>query len=212
MLMSRPRTTSTHTEVANVHNYYERLVTESIFKTDSRAVSDADFLADVSCVALNHLPPRYIRHDVDMSFFMSPIEREETENKVQAAVDYALVFVKQHEDERQEITSADIITDAVDSEEDMENAIAAEANHNEKPPTSDDEKAESLTLDNDVLENGSLEASTAESDSVDSDIMTNNIEEEHSMADISVQSEDPIDEQVTITQSPETKPNEQPSV
>ena len=131
MLMSRARTTSTHTEVANVHNYYERLVTESILKTDTRAIADADFLADVSCVALNHLPPRYIRHDVDMSFFMSPVEREETEDKVQTAVDYALAFVKQHEEEQQAVTSDDIITDAVDSEKDMENAIAEEENHTE---------------------------------------------------------------------------------
>lgn len=127
MLMSRPRTASTHAEVANIHNYYERLVTESIIKTDERAIADADFLADVSCVALNHLPPRYIRHDVDMSFFMSPVEREETEDKVQTAVDYALGFVKQREEERQEFTSEDIISDAVDSEEDVEHAIAEEA-------------------------------------------------------------------------------------
>jgi hypothetical protein len=126
MLISRPRATNTHTEVANVHNYYERLVTEAIVKTDDRALSDADFLADVSCVSLNHLPPRYIRHDVDMSFFMSPVEREETEDKVQKAVDYALKFVKQHEEEQQEVTSNDIIGDAFDSEDEIEQAIAVD--------------------------------------------------------------------------------------
>jgi hypothetical protein len=126
MLISRPRTINTHTEVANVHNYYERLVTEAIVKTDDRALADADFLADVSCVSLNHLPPRYIRHDVDMSFFMSPVEREETEDKVQKAVDYALEFVKQHEEDQQEVTSDDIIGDAFDSEEEIEQAIAVD--------------------------------------------------------------------------------------
>jgi hypothetical protein len=140
--MSRPRTTSTHAEVANVHNYYERLVTESILKTDARAISDPDFLADVSCVALNHLPPRYIRHDVDMSFFMSPVEREETENKVQTAVDYAIVFVKQHEEDQQEVTPDDIIIDALDSEEDMETAIAEEENHPEVTASPSDEVVE----------------------------------------------------------------------
>ena len=218
MLMSRPRTTSTHAEVANVHNYYERLVNESILKTDTRAVDDADFLADVSCVALNHLPPRYIRHDVDMSFFMSPIEREETENKVQTAVDYALVFVKQHEDERQEISSADIITDAVDSEEDMEHAIAAEEKHNETHPSSDDKSTESLTPDNSALGNETLETSTEESDInnetdvADSDIMADSTEEEPSLADIPMPSEDDIDVQVTMTQPSENKPDEQPSL
>ena len=129
MLISRPRTINTHTEVANVHNYYERLVTEAIVKTDDRALADADFLADVSCVSLNHLPPRYIRHDVDMSFFMSPVEREETEDKVQKAVDYALEFVKQHEEDQQDVTSGDIIGDAFDSEEEIEQAIAVDDQH-----------------------------------------------------------------------------------
>jgi len=208
MLMSRPRTTSTHAEVANVHNYYERLVNESILKTDTRAVDDADFLADVSCVALNHLPPRYIRHDVDMSFFMSPIEREETENKVQTAVDYALVFVKQHEDERQEISSADIITDAVDSEEDMEHAIAAEEKHNETHPSSDDKSTESLTPDNSALGNETLETSTEESDiNNETDVADSDI-----MADIPMPPEDDIDVQVTMTQPSENKPDEQPSL
>ncbi|ODS23433.1 hypothetical protein AB835_09065 [Candidatus Endobugula sertula] len=89
-------------EVANIHNYYERLVTEVILRSDPRATKDSDFLADVSCVALNHLPPRYIRYDVDMSFFMSPIEREEIYQKVQQAVDHTLDFVVKHEQEKME--------------------------------------------------------------------------------------------------------------
>lgn len=101
MLMSRPRASSNHMEVASVHNYYERLVAEAISHSSPRAPTDTDFMADVSCVALNHLPPRYIRHDVDMSFFMSPVEREETANKVQQAVDHAIKFVEAHEKEKQ---------------------------------------------------------------------------------------------------------------
>ncbi len=102
MLMSRRRTTSTTLETANVHNYYERLVNETILETHSRALTDTDFVADVSCVALNHLPPRYIRYDVDMSFFMSPVEREETATKVQQAVDHAIDFVLEHEKQKSE--------------------------------------------------------------------------------------------------------------
>ena len=105
MLLSRPRTQSTHIEVANVHNFYEKQVTETILNTEPRARKDSDFLADVSCVALNHLPPRYIRHDVDMNFFMSPIEREEIANKVQQAVDHAIDFVIMHEKEKGDDTS-----------------------------------------------------------------------------------------------------------
>lgn len=100
MLMTRPRMSINSVEQASVHNYYERLVTESILYSSTRAQQDPDFLADVSCVALNHLPPRYIRHDVDMSFFMSPVERQETSDKVQQAVDHAIEFVTQHQDEK----------------------------------------------------------------------------------------------------------------
>jgi hypothetical protein len=130
--MSRLRAAaSTNTEIASVHNYYERLVSETIVNTDPRALSDADFMADVSCVALNHLPPRYIRHDVDMSFFMSPVEREETAKKVQQAVNLALKFVLKHEQEKMAANKkADIEAEA---NEDI-NAIAPnQRNHSDLP-------------------------------------------------------------------------------
>ncbi|AFU98068.1 peptidase, metallopeptidase [Simiduia agarivorans SA1 = DSM 21679] len=66
---------------------------DEIARRDERAREDADFLADVACVALNHLPPRYIRHDVDMSFFLSPQEQEEMQKKVRKAVKDALRYV-----------------------------------------------------------------------------------------------------------------------
>lgn len=190
MLMSRPRTVSSHSEVANVHNYYERLVTESILKTDARSISDADFLADVSCVALNHLPPRYIRHDVDMSFFMSPVEREETEDKVQRAVDYALIFVKQHEEDQQEVTSDDIITDAVDSEEDMENTITEE-----KKPS----KITTSTSEENVQQD-------TEGSSVAAEVET---EKELTTTDISMPPETKTTAQVVIGQTPNNQSDEQ---
>lgn len=96
MLISRPHN-SDDLDHAHVHNYYEVPVSQMVLATNTRAKEDPEFLADVSCVALNHLPPRYIRHDVDMNFFMSPIEREETHNKVKTAVDNALEFVLSHE-------------------------------------------------------------------------------------------------------------------
>ena len=96
MLISRPKN-SDELDYAHVHNYYEILVSETILATNARAKKDPEFLADVSCVALNHLPPRYIRHDVDMNFFMSPVEREETHEKVKTAVNDAIEFVLSHE-------------------------------------------------------------------------------------------------------------------
>lgn len=80
-----------------IHNYYERRVLEEIFTRNERARQDRDFLGDVACVALNRLPPRYIRHDVDMTFFMSPAEMQEIDNKVAAAVNAAIVYVESRE-------------------------------------------------------------------------------------------------------------------
>jgi len=99
MLLSRRRTvTNSNYDTTNVHNYYERLVTEAIISQQPRANSDYEFLADVSCVALNHLPPRYIRHNVDMSFYMSPVEHEEIDKKINEAVKHAVEFVLSREE------------------------------------------------------------------------------------------------------------------
>ncbi len=85
-------------EVDFLHNYYERLVVQEVFDQSERVQQgDRDFLADVACVALNRLPPRYIRHDVDMTFFMSPQDMVEIERKVTNAVTDALNYVESRE-------------------------------------------------------------------------------------------------------------------
>jgi hypothetical protein len=52
-----------------------------------------DLLADIACVALNKLPARYIRHDVDHAFFMSGDERENHRRRVALAVEQAFAYV-----------------------------------------------------------------------------------------------------------------------
>ena len=85
-------------DVDFVHNYYERLVLQEIYQQSQRVQNgDRDFLADAACVALNRLPPRYIRHDVDMTFFMSPQDMMEIERKVTQAVTDALNYVESRE-------------------------------------------------------------------------------------------------------------------
>ncbi|TQV67770.1 hypothetical protein FKG94_24890 [Exilibacterium tricleocarpae] len=79
--------------VDQVHNYYEHLVLEEITLTNERSRTDLDFLADVACVALNRLPPRYVRHDVDLTFFMSPLELQNMQEKIQSAVKQAIDYV-----------------------------------------------------------------------------------------------------------------------
>ena len=84
-----------NTTVDSIHNFYEKHVIAEIVHQSERARGDSDFLSDVACVALNHLPPRYIRHDVDMTFFLSPQEQTEIQDKVTAAVKEAINYVSE---------------------------------------------------------------------------------------------------------------------
>jgi hypothetical protein len=71
----------------SIHNYYETLVVEHIMDTVAKeADSDQDFLEDVACLALNQLPARYVRHDVDMAFFLTTREREKMQKNITEAV------------------------------------------------------------------------------------------------------------------------------
>ncbi len=96
--MLTSRSLPIHDETDFVHNYYERQVLqEALAQSERIQQGDRNFLADVACVALNRLPPRYIRHDVDMTFFMSPQDMEEIEQKVTQAVKDALAYVEARE-------------------------------------------------------------------------------------------------------------------
>ena len=78
----------------NIQNYYETLVLEALAKEVKGEEYDEDVLWDVLCIAINHLPPRYIRHEVDFLYYMSPIERQEIEEKAAKAVKDALKYIK----------------------------------------------------------------------------------------------------------------------
>ena len=84
---------SDETGLDSVHNFYEHMVFEEIGRQLQDVSAEHDFIADVACVALNHLPPRYIRHHVDMAFYLSPKESQEMETKVANAVRDAIVLV-----------------------------------------------------------------------------------------------------------------------
>ena len=82
----------------NVHNYYERLVREEIQRVATKKPLDVDeaTIEDIGCVALNQLPPRYVRHDVDLVFYLSSKERQEMSEAVTRAVADAIDLVSQH--------------------------------------------------------------------------------------------------------------------
>ena len=69
-----------------VHNYYERLVFNEIKEHYVDVLDDENKLADMACIALNRITPRYIRYDIDMSFYMSIDEHIDVERRVSKAV------------------------------------------------------------------------------------------------------------------------------
>jgi hypothetical protein len=77
----------------DIHNYYEKLVSQHFTALKLEDNYDAEFIADLVCVVLNQLPTR---HEVDMAFYLPASERFEMENNVKVAVSKALEFMKEH--------------------------------------------------------------------------------------------------------------------
>ena len=78
-----------------VHNYYERLIFEEVASRSGNYQDfNSDMLADVACVALNRLPARYVRHDVDMMFYLTENERHVIEQSIEDVLKFAFGFVQ----------------------------------------------------------------------------------------------------------------------
>ena len=83
------------TDFSSIRNHLERPVFEAVLAAHPRYPGvDASLLPDVACVALNRLPPRYIRHAVDLAFYQSEKERNDNERAVLDIVNYAFEFVQ----------------------------------------------------------------------------------------------------------------------
>ena len=84
-------------DIASIHNNHEKAVFAAVQEMAEHfphVLDNADMLADIACVALNRLPPRYIRHDVDFAFFQTDRERTESERSISEAVEFAFGFVQ----------------------------------------------------------------------------------------------------------------------
>lgn len=77
----------------DVHNYYEHLILEHIQRHGLDKDKDNDYLADLCCMALNEVPPRYIRYEVDMAFYLPQSERMQMEMNVKNALEKAVNFL-----------------------------------------------------------------------------------------------------------------------
>ena len=47
----------------------------------------------VTCLALNRLPARYVRHDVDMMFYLTEQERQVIEDSLEQVLKFSFAFV-----------------------------------------------------------------------------------------------------------------------
>ena len=77
----------------DIHNYYEKLTLDHIVELGLDKDKDTEYLADLCCISLNLLPPRYIRYEVDMAFYLPQSERFEMQMKVREAVSRARQFL-----------------------------------------------------------------------------------------------------------------------
>lgn len=79
----------------NIHNHYEKLVFDEVFAFQAKKGSsfDEESLEDVVCVALNNLPARYVRHSVDIAFYLTVPERDQMDKLVRNAVKDAFALV-----------------------------------------------------------------------------------------------------------------------
>ena len=83
-------------DIASIHNNHEKAVfacVQEMAEHFPHIQDNPDMLADIACVALNRLPPRYIRHEVDLAFYLTESERENNERAIAEAVNSAFDFV-----------------------------------------------------------------------------------------------------------------------
>lgn len=86
--------------LSEIHNYYEDLVSNYIEALELKSTRSEDYLCDLYCLALNQLPVHYIRHGVDMYFYMSDEKRADMEEKVIYAVTAAIRWLDNEQKEQ----------------------------------------------------------------------------------------------------------------
>ncbi len=83
----------------DIHNYYEHLILERIKLLGLNQTKGTDYIADLCCLALNQVPPRYIPYEVDMSFYLPQSERQQMGMNVENAVSKGMRFLDEQKSE-----------------------------------------------------------------------------------------------------------------
>ena len=88
--------------LSSIGNYYERLVMERIHDAldENGNTFDAASVEDLACVALNYLPPRYVRHSVDLAAHLSDAEHRNMREEVSDAVSFAIATTRRRHEIR----------------------------------------------------------------------------------------------------------------
>lgn len=77
-----------------IHNYYETKVIEQVMEISREQGYSNEQMVDLCCIALNNLPTRYFRHEVDLAFYMSAHEHDDINRRVRQAVNDAIAYMK----------------------------------------------------------------------------------------------------------------------
>jgi competence protein ComFB len=77
-----------------IHNYYETKVIEQVMEISREHGYSNEQMVDLCCIALNNLPTRYFRHEVDLAFYMSAHEHDDINRRVRQAVNDAIAYMK----------------------------------------------------------------------------------------------------------------------
>lgn len=83
-----------------IRNYYEVLLMEILSDEGLMEELPEEYLADLSCVTLNQLPVRYIRHLVDTYFFEDYKELKQMKDEIHAALEKSRAFLKANTQKR----------------------------------------------------------------------------------------------------------------
>ena len=82
----------------NIQNWYRSRVFDKIRELavdlDYAGITDdPDLWPDIACLALNNLPPKYVRHEVDTTFYLTQAELFDLDQRVTTAVKNAMNYV-----------------------------------------------------------------------------------------------------------------------
>lgn len=101
MIRARISHTVDQAMLTSIENYYERLVEDKLRQLLGNGTGEPAPLDDIACLALNHLPPRYIRNRVDCVSHLTDAEREAMDHAVDKAVNFAIQAVRRRRQARE---------------------------------------------------------------------------------------------------------------